>query len=65
MFMERIVVEIQLGIFPNSGINQSSCDMNHLIYELERTQFDPITELCNIWMSSNPIKADFYTKIKN
>ena len=34
--------------------------MNHLIYELERTQFDPITELCNIWMASDPYRADFY-----
>lgn len=32
---------------------------NHILYELKRAEFGPISELCNIWIN-NDVKAGFY-----
>ena len=56
-----MVVEIQLGINSDkSRFIKCSNDMNHLIYELQRARFGPITELSNIWMASDTTRAEFY-----
>jgi len=51
-FNEEILCEIQLAIKSHaSDFIKKSNAFHHYIYELERSQFGPITELCSIWMS--------------
>ena len=38
---------------------ECSDKFNHFIYELKRSMLCPISEMCNIWMSSDP-RATFY-----
>lgn len=38
-----------------------SDSFNHFIYEVERAEFGPISELCHIWANKNP-RADYFLK---
>ena len=38
---------------------ECSDKFNHFIYELKRSMLSPISEMCNIWMNSDP-RAAFY-----
>ena len=60
MYRKKILVEIQLGINSDkSNFIQCSNNFNHLIYELERSELGPFSELSNIWMATDP-RGDFY-----
>ena len=62
MYRNKMTVEIQLGIdSKRSHFIEYSDDFNHFIYELQRTPFSFISELCNIWTSSDP-RAQFFEK---
>ena len=51
-FNGSILCEIQLAIKSHaSDFIKKSNAFHHYIYELERSQFGPVTELCSIWMS--------------
>jgi hypothetical protein len=60
LFKEKILIEVQLAI--DAGKNkfiECSDKFNHYIYEVERAQFGPISELCSIWMSKD-LRANFF-----
>lgn len=55
-----MLVEMQLGIVTaRSKFIDFSNKFNHTLYELKRSQFGPIIELCNIWINDD-VKSDFY-----
>lgn len=54
-FKEKYLCEIQLAIKSDqSNFMQCSNSFCHFIYELERSIFGPLTELCSIWNSLDP-----------
>ncbi len=64
-FCNSITAEVQLKVNSSSSeSNFSSCSFNfsHFIYELERSHFGPITEMCSIWMNLDQ-RASCYSKL--
>ena len=59
-FNETLLCEIQLSVNSKSSqfINHSNL-FSHYLYELERSKFGPLTELCNIWISKDK-RAEMY-----
>lgn len=58
-----VLCEVQLGVTnkKNQWIEYSN-RFNHYLYELKRSQFGPLTELCNIW-KSHDVKFNIYKSI--
>ena len=54
-FNDTIISEVQLKVNNKQESRFISCsnDFSHYIYELERSIFGPISELCNIWNNSD------------
>lgn len=50
-FNDKIICEIQLEVINKSKTKFIQCSnaFSHFIYELKRSIFGPISELCNIW----------------
>lgn len=62
MFKKEIVIEIQLAVNTNkSNFVDCSDKFNHFIYELERSEFGPISEMCNLWTNFDE-RASFFIK---
>ena len=54
LYRNEIVVEMQLAVkSQKSKFIEHSDKFNHFIYELERAEFGPMMELCNIWMTTD------------
>jgi len=54
LFKGKYLCEVQLGVTANtSKWIKCSNKFNHYIYELGRSLFGPITELCSVWMSQD------------
>ena len=55
-----VLCEVQLGVTStkNQFIEHSN-QFNHYLYELKRSPFGPLTELCSIWKSLD-IKFNIY-----
>jgi len=52
MFKKKFICEIQLAVKSSTNkFIQCSNMFSHYIYELGRTLFGPITELCSVWMT--------------
>lgn len=50
MYYNSIVIEVQLGINEKqSEFSICASKFQHYIYELQRSSFGPISEMCNIW----------------
>jgi hypothetical protein len=50
-----ILCEVQLSVTSsNNKFIQYSNTYNHYLYELRRSFFGPLTELCSIWKSLDP-----------
>lgn len=55
MLHEQVLCEIQLAIKSNvSPFILYSDKFNHYVYELKRSIFGPVTEMCSIWKSIDP-----------
>ena len=66
LYRNKIVIEVQLGIKNDkSKFIEYSNRFNHFIYELQRSAFDSITELCSIWMTCDPRADYFLDKLKS
>ena len=54
VFRDSVVVEMQLKV-DDSKLNFITCSnlFNHYIYELERSKFGPVSELCSIWVNKD------------
>jgi hypothetical protein len=53
-------MEVQLAINPEkSKFIQYSDHFNHFLYELERAEFGPISEMSSVWINSDN-RASFY-----
>lgn len=62
LYRETMLVEMQIAINSSqSNFIDCSDKFNHYLYELQRSKFGPLTELCNIWLHSDP-RANFYQK---
>lgn len=62
-FKNKFLCEIQLGVNSKKSKFLSCSNLfSHYIYELGRSQFGPITELCSIWTSLDP-RTKQYEKI--
>lgn len=60
LYRKSMLVEMQLAVATNrSKFIDFSNKYNHVLYELSRAEFGPISELCNIWIN-NDVKAEFY-----
>jgi len=55
MYRDTTLVEMQLAVKGSKSkfIEQAS-KLGHYLYELERSQFGPVSELCSIWMAKDP-----------
>ena len=51
MYRDSIVIEMQLGVKVESKFIENSDKMNHLIYELQMSIFQPMVELSNTWIA--------------
>lgn len=61
MYRDTMLVEIQLSIKSQSSkFIQKSNKFAHYLYQLERAQFGPISELCNIWINRD-LRSKYYT----
>lgn len=59
-FNNKITCEIQLGIKSKaSDFIKCSNAFHHYLYELQRSVFGPLTELCSIWNSLDR-RTDIY-----
>ena len=59
-----MVVEMQLAIKSDkSKFIECANKFNHYFYELERSQFGPIMEMCSIWSSQDQRSAFYLSKI--
>ena len=57
-YRNQILVEMQLSIDGDkSNFIECSEKANHFLYELERANFGPIAEICNVWLHSSPQSA--------
>ena len=62
VYRNVLLVEMQIAVNSSkSNFLDCSDKFNHYIYELQRSKFGPLTELCNIWMQCD-MRADFYQK---
>lgn len=60
LFNKKVMCEIQLTIQnKSSAFTNCSSTFNHYLYELERSIFGPLTEICSIWKSLDR-RADIY-----
>lgn len=60
LYRNTMLIEVQLAIKSDvSKFIEYSSKFAHYIYELERAEFGPISEMCNIWMKSDN-KAKFF-----
>ena len=60
-----MLVEMQLSIKSNkSKFIEYSSKFGHFIYEVQRSQFGPFSEMCNIWMTNDPRGSFYNTKMK-
>lgn len=60
LYKNTLLIEMQLAVTTNrTKFIDFSNKYNHVLYELKRAEFGPISEMCNIWIN-NDIKADFY-----
>ena len=60
LFRSCLVIEIQLAV--KSEKTPFSSDLSrfhHFIYELQRADFGPISEMCSIWMNYD-LRGEFY-----
>lgn len=61
----NVLCEVQLAVNPrNNTFIEYSNVFNHYIYELTRSLFGPITELCSIWKCLDN-RFHFYSEIKD
>lgn len=59
-----ILCEVQLAVTKtNNKFIEYSNTFNHYFYELRRSFFGPITELCSIWKSSDP-RFSYYDRTR-
>ena len=62
MYRSKLIVEMQLGINSDkSNFILCSDYFNHMIYELQRSLFGPLTELCNMWIYYDT-RGEFFQK---
>lgn len=62
---QNSICEVQLAVNSNhSNFIRCSNQYNHFIYEVKRSIFGPLTELCNIWRSLDG-RCRVYEKIAN
>ena len=65
LYRDTLLVEMQLGVKTNySASVKHSNAFSHFIYELKRSKFGPLTELCNIWATKDP-RAKIYSNLSN
>ena len=61
VYRESLLAEIQLAITSKQSKFISFSDsFSHYIYELKRSMFGPISELCNIWRRHDELRAKYY-----
>ena len=66
LYKDRFLCEIQLGVKSStSKFIQNSNMFSHYIYELGRSLFGPVTELCSIWNNEDPRMVEYLNIIKN
>ena len=63
MYRDTSLVEMQLclNMKKNDKKIGFSNAFSHYIYELKRSKFGPVTEMCSIWTSKDP-RSVFYVK---
>lgn len=66
LYREKYLCEIQLAVKSvTSKFIQCSNLFSHYVYELGRTLFGPLTELCSVWTSLDPRAIEYLNLIKN
>jgi len=61
-FSDLVVCEIQLAVNTRkSKFIKSSNSLNHYLYEVQRSLFGPVNELCSIWRSLD-VRSSHYNK---
>lgn len=66
IYMEKYLCEIQLAVKSvTSKFIQCSNMFSHYVYELGRTLFGPLTELCSVWTSLDPRAVEYLNLVKN
>ena len=66
LYKEKFLCEIQLAVkATQSKWIQCSNMFSHYIYELGRSLFGPLTQLCSVWMSLDPRAGEYLNCIKN
>lgn len=65
MYRNSLIIEMQLAKKSGkSDFIERSNAFNHYIYELKRSKFGPLSELCNIWMEKD-YRGTFFKKELN
>ena len=55
MYRNTLLIEMQLGVKTGkSNFIKHSNHFSHFIYELKRSKFGAVTELCSIWAGKDP-----------
>ncbi len=66
IYKEKYLCEVQLAVKSiTSKFIQCSNLFSHYVYELGRTLFGPLTELCSVWTSLDPRAIEYLNLIKN
>ena len=65
-FNNAVICEIQLEVISKSKSKFARCSnaFSHYIYEMKRSIFGPITELCNIWRNCEPRAASYEALVR-
>ena len=67
-YNNQVTAEIQLKIKSKSAQSRfQTCSYNfsHFIYEIQRSYFGPISELCSIWTNLDPRTKTYEELVKN
>lgn len=66
-FNNMIICEIQLEVINKSKSKFIQCSnaFSHYIYEMKRSIFGPISELCNIWNNFESRSSQYNTILAN
>ena len=67
-FNDSFTTEVQLKVKEKhnpSNFYNCSYKFSHFIYELQRSYFGPISEMCSIWHNLDPRSATYVKMVKN
>ena len=60
LYRNILVIEVQLAVkTEKTPFSMNLSKFHHFIYELQRADFGPISEMCSIWMNYD-IRSSFY-----